>query len=143
MEQGLEWAEKAISLPFFGQKNFSTLQTKSNLLALLGKQDEATKVMDEAIKEPTASIFQIHNFGRQLITQGKKEEALKVFKYNKERFGDVWPVNVGLARGYSAVGEYKKALKHAEIAQERAPDQLYKDCLAKSIEKLKKGEDIN
>jgi tetratricopeptide (TPR) repeat protein len=143
LEKGLEWANNAISLPFIGQKNFTTLQTKSTILGLMGKTDDAKQVMDEAIKEPTATVFLVHGYGRQLIAQGKKDEALKVFKYNKERFGDIWPVNVGLARGYSAVGEYKKALKHAKIAHERAPNKLNKDGLAASIEKLKKGEDMN
>jgi len=143
LEQGLEWANKSISAPFAGQKNFTTLQTKATILGLMGKKEEANKIMDEAIKEPTATVFIVHGYGRQLINQGKKEEALKVFKYNKERFGDVWPVNVGLARGYSAVGNYKKAIKHAKLAHDRAPDKLNKDGLAAGIEKLKKGEDIN
>ena len=143
LEQGLEWAEKSVSLPFICQKNFTTLQTKSTLLAKLGKQEEANKVMAQAIKEPTVTIFQIHGYGRQLLAQGKKEEALEVFKYNKERFGDVWPVRVGLARGYSAVGKYDEALKHCKIALERAPDKLNKDGLTKAIEQLKNKEDIN
>mgnify|MGYP000020578330 CR=1 FL=1 len=143
LEQGLEWANNSINLPFGGQRNFTTLQTKSTLLKMLDKKKEANKVMKEAIKEPTATIFQIHGYGRQLIIQGKKKDALEIFKYNKERFGDVWPVNVGLARGYSAVGKYKKALKYCKKAHKRAPNKVNKDGLAASIEKLKKGEDIN
>jgi tetratricopeptide (TPR) repeat protein len=139
LEQGLEWAENAVNT----QKNFTTLQTKSAILSQLDRKEEANKIMDEAIKEPTVSVFQIHGYGRQLIIQDKDDEALKVFKYNKERFGDVWPVRVGLARGYSAVGNYKEAIKHCKIALERAPNQLNKDGLAAAIEKLKEGKDMN
>jgi len=68
---------------------------------------------------------------------------MKIFKMNMEKNGDVWPVNVGLARGYSALGQYDKAIKHAKVAHERAPNKLNKDGLAQSIEQLKRGEDIN
>jgi tetratricopeptide (TPR) repeat protein len=74
---------------------------------------------------------------------GKKAEALKVFEYNYDKFDGAWPTAVGMARGLSAVGEYAKALKHAETAVKQAPDQLNKDAMAQAVEKLKKKEDIN
>ena len=40
-------------------------------------------------------------------------------------------------------GQYDKALEHAKIAHDRAPNKLNKDALAQAIETLKKGEDIN
>ncbi len=145
LEEALVWADNAISMPFVGQKTFNNLTTKAAVLRALKRDDEANKVMDEAIRMPGATVFQIHGYGRQLLTQGKKDEAMKVFQYNAETFPNTWPVNVGLARGYSALGEYKKALKHAKLAQANVPagDQLNTGSVASMIEKLGKGEDIN
>lgn len=143
LEEALAWAENAVSLPFIGQRNFSTLQTKGSILEKLGRKTEAQAVMEEAIKDPSAQAFQIHQYGRQLIADGQKEKALEIFQYNHERFKGAWPTEVGLARGYSAVGEYDKAAKHAQIAAEQAPDDLNRNSMKSAIEKLKKKEDIN
>jgi hypothetical protein len=52
-------------------------------------------------------------------------------------------VHVGLARGYSAVGDYKLALKHAEIALGQAPDDLNRRSLEQAVSRLKQGQDMN
>jgi tetratricopeptide (TPR) repeat protein len=85
----------------------------------------------------------IHQYGRQLLAQGKKEEALKIFELNAKRNPNVWPVHVGLARGYSAVGRYKDALKHAKLALAQAPDEGNKRSLEAGIKKLEEGKDMN
>jgi tetratricopeptide (TPR) repeat protein len=54
-----------------------------------------------------------------------------------------WPTEVGMARAYSAVGDYDKALEYCRIAHEQGPNKLNKDHLASAIEKLEKKEDIN
>ncbi len=143
LDEALEWQEATVVNSFSGNENIVTLQTLAGLQMKVGQKDKALVTLEKAASHPTASVFQIHNMGRQLITLGEKETALKIFKLNLEKSGDIWPVNVGLARGYSAVGQYDNALKHAKIAYERAPNKLNKDGLAKSIEQLKKGEDIN
>ncbi len=143
LEEALAWQEVTSKNSFLGNENINTLQTKAGLQMKLGKSEEAIATLEKAAMHPTASVFQIHQMGRQLITLNQKDTALKIFKLNLEKSGDVWPVNVGLARGYSALGKYDEALKHAKLAFERAPDKLNKDSLASAIEKLKKGEDIN
>ena len=143
LEEALVWADTAISGPFVGQESFATLQTKGQILDKLGRRAEADEVLNKAIHHPTANAFNVHLYGRQLLTDGRTERALEVFKANAERFPDTWPTDVGLARVYSAMGWYDKALKHAQTAYERAPNQINKDSLAAAIEQLKKGEDIN
>ena len=143
LEEALQWADKAISLPYIGQENFTTLQTKAELLDKLDRKEESEKIMMQAINHPTATPFDIHTFGRELLAQGEKEKALEVFQLNAKKYPDTWPVNVGLARGYSAVGEYKKALKFAKMAYEDAPDKINKDSMQAAVQKLEKGEDIN
>lgn len=142
-ETALEWAEAAVAAPFIGQKNYTTLQTKAQVLAKLGRAGEAEAVMAEALDDPTATPFQIHGYGRQLIGQGKAEAAMAVFEKNAERFPDVWPVHVGLARGYSAMGDYEKALKHARIALHQVPNDFSRGNVEGLIKTLEEGKDVN
>jgi tetratricopeptide (TPR) repeat protein len=116
LEEALTWAENAISQPGIGQANFSTLSTKAQILERLKKTTEATAVMAQAMDHPSAQPIEIHQYGRRLLAEGKAKEALAVFQKNAARFKDAWPVHVGLARGYSAIGDYKTALKHAAIS---------------------------
>ncbi len=145
LEEALQWADNAISLPFIGQKNYATLSTKATVLMAMDRMDDAMEVMTEAIHHPTATVFQIHVFGRQLIAQGQPQKALEIFQYNAEKHPNTWPVHVGLARGYSANGKYKEALKHAKIAQGNVPegDAVNTQGVATMIEKLGKNEDVN
>lgn len=143
LEEALTWADAAISAPFIGQENFTTLQTKATILDKLGRAEESEAILTKAINHPTCSSFQVHNMGRQLIAQGQKDKALKIFKLNYERFEKAWPTEVGMARGLSAVGKYAEAAEHAKLAVEQAPDDLNRNFLKQAVEKLEKGEDIN
>jgi hypothetical protein len=143
LPEALTWAENAIALPGVGQSNFSTLSTKAQILEKLSKTTEAAAVMATALDLANAQPIEIHQYGRRLIAQGNPKEALAVFQKNAARFKDAWPVHVGLARGYSAVGDYKTALKHAEIALTQAPDPLNKKSLEDAVVRLKQGQDMN
>jgi Flp pilus assembly protein TadD len=143
LEEALRWAENAVSQPFVGQENFTTLSTKAQILEKLSRGKEAGEVMAKALDLPGAQAAEIHMYGRRLLTAGRKDEALAVFQKNQKRFGDAWPVHVGLARIHSAMGDYKTALKHAEIALRQAPDPLNKGSLEAAVVKLKEGKDMN
>jgi tetratricopeptide (TPR) repeat protein len=144
-EAALMFVDKAINEPFFGQKDFTTLSTKAQVLMAMKRNDEAFKIMDEAVRLPGATVFAIHGYGRQLIAADKKKEALEIFKYNAKTNAGQWPVNYGLARGYSAVGDYKNAIKYMELALKNVPagDTQNPPIMKANLEKLKKGEDIN
>ena len=143
LPEALAWADKAISMPGIGQANFTTLTTKAQILERMQRTTEAEAVMAQALDLPGAQPIELHQYGRRLLAAGKSKEALAVFQKNAKRFGDAWPVHVGLARGHSAVGDYKTALKHAEIALTQAPDDINKKSLADAIVKLKQGQDMN
>jgi hypothetical protein len=143
LEEALVWAENAISLQFTGQTNFTTLSTKAQVLEALKRSGEASALMAKALDHPTAQAAEIHQYGRRLLTQGKPKEALAVFQKNAQRFGDAWPVHVGLARGHSAAGDFKTALRHAEIALGQAPDALNRKSLEDAVARLKQGQDMN
>jgi len=143
LEQGLQWAEAAVSMPFIGQANFSTLSTKAQVLAKMGRNEEAGKLMQTALKLPGTTKFEIHQYGRQLLAEKKTAEALAVFQLNVERNGDAWPTHVGLARGYAAAGDTKKALEHAKIAVTQAPDALNRQNLEAMVKDLSEGKAIS
>lgn len=141
LDEALGWINAAIEGQFFSEKNFNNLNIKSRILEKQGKIAEAKTVMDEAL--PLGSVFEVHAYGRQLLAQGKTNEALDVFKWNAKNHKGTWPVDYGLARGYSAMGDYKSALKHLKIAEKRAPDPVNKNAIAANIVKLQEGKDIN
>jgi tetratricopeptide (TPR) repeat protein len=140
LDQALQWADAAISLPFVGQENFDTLSLKAAILSKMGREDEATPIMHAALHSPTATAMGIHQYGRQLLAAKKVAEAMQVFQYNAERNGDAWPVHVGLARGYAAMGDTKQALEHAKKALPQAPDDANRKSLEAMIDALSKGD---
>jgi tetratricopeptide (TPR) repeat protein len=139
----LEWADWAVTGQFFGERNYNTLSNKALVLEKMGRMEEAKPVMNDALK--LATVVQIHQYARRLLQQGKKERALEVFQLNAAQNPNKWPVNYGLARGYSAVGDYKSALTALLQAQKEVPagDAVNANAVATNIEKLKRGEDIN
>ena len=143
LDKALEWADLAISAPFFGTTDWSTLQNKASVQMKMGDMDGAEETMMKAVNHPSATPFQIHGFGRQLIGQGMADKALAVFELNYKKFDGAWPTNVGMARGLSAVGRYDEALKYAKLAHDEAPDKLNKDGMAQAVEKLEQNQDIN
>lgn len=139
----LEFADAAVNRQFVGVENFQTLNTLAQAQEAAGKTADAAATRQRALNHYTAGPVELHQAGRQLLAQGKKEEALKVFELNAKRHPNAWPVNVGLARGYSAVGRYKEALKAAKAALAQAPDDQNKKVLADGIKKLEAGKDMN
>ncbi|HTB14509.1 MAG TPA: DUF2911 domain-containing protein [Bryobacteraceae bacterium] len=143
LDQALQWADAAVSMPGVGQTNFATLSTKALVLSAMGKNPDASALMQTALHLPATTPLEIHQYGRQLLTMKKNTEALEVFKYNAERNGDAWPVHVGLARGYAAVGDNKLALEHAKKALPQAPDDLNRKSLEAMVKSLSEGQSIN
>jgi len=140
----LPWAETAVSGGGgIGRKNFLNLMTLADAQEANGKAAEAAKTREEGLSLPSATPFDIHGYARQLMAAGKKEEALKVFELNAKRNPGVWPVNFGLARGYSVVGRYPEALKYAKLALPQAPDEANRKNIEAAIKKLEAGQDMN
>jgi hypothetical protein len=142
MDQALEWAEIAVSKPFIGEVNYTTLSNKSMVLDKMGRKEEAAKMMDTAVHHRSASPLDIHQYGRKLITEKKEKQALEIFLLNYQLNGDTWPTHVGLARGYAAVGDGKQALEHAKKALAQAPDDLNKQSLTAMVAALQEGKPI-
>lgn len=141
LEEGMKWADDALSSQFIGQKNFTTLSTKAGFLKRLNKEAEADALMKEAL--PLGSVPEIHAYARQLLLQKKQKEAFDVFKINYDKNPNEFTTQVGMARGYSAMGDYKKALGFAQKALPKAPDNGNKNNVERMIKSLQEGKDIN
>jgi len=141
LDEALDWSNTAISGTFIGQKNFQTLSTKAQVLTLQGKNAEADAVMKEAL--PLGQVADVHQYARMLLTQKKSKEAFDAFKMNYDRHPNEFTTNVGMARAWSAMGDYKKALAFLQKAQPQAPDKANKDNIDKNLKLLQEGKDIN
>jgi hypothetical protein len=136
LAEALTWAQNAVSLPFIGRESFATLRTLADAQAANGLAAESEATLQKALEHPTAGPLDLHQLGRQLLTRGEKDKALKVFELNARKHPNVWPVNVGLARGYAAVGRTPDAVKYAKLALAQAPDEVNRKNLEKLIQDL-------
>jgi hypothetical protein len=141
LEEALLWCDTATNPNVLGNVNFRSLSTKAQIQNKLGKNKEAMETMKQAM--PLANMNQIHGYGRQLLQQKAFKEALEIFKFNYEKYPNTYTTNMGMARGYSGVGDYKKALEYAEKAFPQAPDNTNKQSVEKIIGLLKEGKNIN
>ena len=89
------------------------------------------------------NMQQIHGYARQLLQQKKTKEAFEAFKFNYDKNPNQFTTNMGMVRGYSGVGDYKKALEFAQKALPQAPDKPNKDNVEGMIKKLQEGKDVN
>ena len=140
LDQALAWVNKSISGEFFSKETFANLSLKSRILAKQGKTAEASSLIDRAI--PLGTAREVYGAGSQLLGDGNVTKAIAVMKAGVKNHKGAFPTNYGLARAYSAKGDFKNAMKAINSSLKTAPDN-FKPRLQQSLERLKKGEDIN
>jgi tetratricopeptide (TPR) repeat protein len=141
LEEALRWSDSATSSGFGGDRIFGTWATKARILQKLGRSEESAAVMKKAL--PLGNMIDLHQYGRQLINLKMNKEAFDVFKLNYDKNPNQFTTSMGLARGYSALGDFKNALKYSNQALPLAPDEQNKKNVQILIDKLKEGKDIN
>jgi tetratricopeptide (TPR) repeat protein len=124
-------------------KYFPIYNAKANVQTAMGKTADADATMKEAINLPDATAGQITNYGRNLITQSKPKEAMIVFETAFKKYPQASASLVGMARGYSANGDNKKALKFMQDALKAETNPQAKTTIDGMVKKLEKGEAIN
>jgi tetratricopeptide (TPR) repeat protein len=140
-KEALNWINSASDPSLGGQNTFTNLSIKSKLLTKLGNTKEAESIWQTAIDK--ANAIELHTYGRQLMAQKKFKEAMAIFESNYKKNNGAWPTNVGMMRGYSALGDTKKALEFAKQALTQAPDEVNKKNLEASIKQLEQGKPLN
>lgn len=134
-DEAIGWAERSVQL----EARMSNLMTLATLLDAKGDSTAAGEARERGLR--VGQPLEIHRYARQVLAQGKPEEALKIFQMNAERFPDAWIVELGLSRGYGAVGDQQKAIEHMRRAKEAAPE-FQRDAIQGLIDRLEKGESI-
>ena len=140
--EALTWADKAINGPFrgatIGHEDFSTLATKAAVLGALGREPEADSVMQKALQLPGTDAYSVYAYGMGLLRHDKKDKAMNVFVFNQQQHPqDKFWTSLGLARGYTALGDKKNAISNWEIVLRNVPANLsnrtatYEDALKK------------
>lgn len=135
-EEGYSWAKSAVLY----QKDFRTLSNLTAYEFQFGKTKAADSLLNELL--PTGTLLQVHFYGKSLITQNHPQEALKVFLYNAEKHPKEFIPLAGLARGYAANNDLKKALSFAKKALPLAPDDMNKQAVQNMITTLESGKNI-
>ena len=131
-EEALGWADTSIQ----AEEHFANLQTKAQLLDKTGDAKGSKDAMARAME--VATPLELHNHARQLLGQGDVQAALDVFELNAKRNPDTWFVEIGLARGYSAAGQFAKAADYMAKGAEKAPE-AQREVYRQMAEQLKKG----
>lgn len=140
LDQALIWADQAVN----ALKNANTLGVKAQVLFATNKNEEAYVVMDEVLDDPTVQPNNYYTYGTTLITQDQDAKALKVFEKMIKKWDANFLAQHGLARTYSSMGDFKKALKYEKLVLANpALPANNKAVIEGYIAKLEKGEDIN
>jgi hypothetical protein len=137
LQEGYTWSETAVQ----NQKSFSTLSMQSALAEKTGKKTKSDSCMKEALS--LGSMLDVHQYGKTLIALGQKAEALEIFKMNAKKNPNQFVTYAGLARGYSANGDFKAALTSAKLALPKSPNKINTDAVNEMIRKLERNQDIN
>ncbi len=140
LEQGLKWSKNGTD-NFGGNNSFNAINTTVQLLNKLGRKDEATTEFKKAIA--IGNMNELHQYGRQLLQEKKPIEALEIFDINLKKYPNQFTTLIGITRGLSATGNYKKALSYATIALPLSPNEANKTLVQKMIISLEHEEDIN
>jgi hypothetical protein len=141
LEEGLLWSDSATGPTFGGDRSFQAWSTKAQVLQKMGRGPQAAAVMQKAM--PFGSMTEVHQYGRQLLSLKFYKMAFDVFKANSDKYPNQFTTLMGMTRGYSGMGDFKNALKYAQLALPLAPDQQNKNNIETIIQKLKDGKDIN
>ena len=129
LEEALTWADKAISAPFrgatVGHEDFSTLQTKAAVLEAMGREADADAIMQKALHLPGTEAVSVYQYGMRLLRNNKNAKAMEIFNFNRQQHPQeqFWTY-LGLARGYTATGDKKKAIASWEIVLRNVPPNL-------------------
>ena len=136
LEEALKDEDQSIQ----AEERYDNLMNKSKILEAMGRKQDAEMFRSKALDK--GSALQLYFYGRQLQGEKKQDEALAIFRANAKKYPDYWTTHLGLARVYSAQGDFDNAVKEAKVALSGAPDSN-KSNLENYVKRLQNKEDIN
>jgi tetratricopeptide (TPR) repeat protein len=140
LEEGLSWADRSINT-YFGEANFSTLSTYAGLLEKAGRRHEADSLMKVAF--PKGSTREIYFYGNKLLRMKKYKEAFDAYKINYDKTPKDWLTNLGLAKGYAAMGDKTSAIKYSDNSMQLVQDQGIKEYIGRVKQDITDGKDVS
>jgi len=136
LDEALKYEDQSIQ----NEERYDNLMSKSKILGAMGRTQDAEAVRAKALDR--ASALQLYFYARQLQGDKKQDEAMAIFKSNAKKFPDYWTSHLGLARVYSAQGDFDNAVKEVKLSLTSAPDSN-KTNLENYVKRLQAKEDIN
>ena len=118
LDEALQWANSSVQ----SEPRYENLDTKAQLLAKLGRKQEADSVSKAAFDKATPQDLYVQ--GRSLLGEKKMKEALELFEANMKRNPNHWMSQIGMARYYQANGDKDKAITLLKKAISLAPDNV-------------------
>jgi hypothetical protein len=123
-----------------GRRALRQSDEQSKILEALGRKEDANLAHAQALNK--ANPLQLYVYGRQLQGDKKQDEALAIYRSNAKKFPDYWTSHLGLARVYSAQGDFDNAVKELKLSLTGAPD-ANKNALEGYEKRLQAKDDIN
>jgi len=122
------------------EERYDNLMNKSRILEAMGRKEDAATFHAKALD--VANALQLYFYARQLQADKKPDEALAIFRSTAKKFPDYWTTHLGLARVYSAQGDFDNAVKEAKLSLAEAPDSN-RTTVENYVKRLQAKEDIN
>src|SRR3984893_17608993 len=136
----LDEALKYEDLSIQNEERYDNLMNKSKILYAMGRPKDAEMFRTQALN--MAIPLQLYFYARQLQADKKQVQALVVYRSTAKKFPDYWTTHLGLARVYSAQGDFDNAVKEAQKSLTGAPD-ANRNALEGYVKRLQAKEDIN
>lgn len=136
LDEALKYEDQSIQ----SEERYDNLMNKSKILAAMGRNDDAKTIQAKALDK--ANALQLYVYGRQLQGEKKQDEALAIYQSTAKKFPDFWTTHLGLARVYSAKGDFTNAVKEVNLSLKDAPDGN-KQALQTYAKRLEAKDDIN
>jgi len=136
----LDEALKYEDLSIQNEERYDNLMNKSKVLEAMGRKQDADWYRAKALDK--ANALQLYVYGRQLQGEKKQDEALAIYQSTAKKFPDYWTTHLGMARVYSAKGDFDNAVKEVKLSLKDAPD-ANKNALEAYSKRLEAKDDIN
>ncbi len=136
LDEALKYEDQSIQ----AEERYDNLMNKSRILEGLGKKDDAGSFRAKALDK--ANALQLYVYGRQLQGEKKQDEALAIYQSTAKKFPDYWTTHLGMARVYSAKGDFSNAVKEVKLSLNGAPD-ANRNALETYAKRLEAKDDIN
>jgi hypothetical protein len=136
----LDEALKYEDLSIQAEERYDNVMNKSHILDAMGRKQDAEVARNKALG--MANALQLYVYARGLQGEKKQDEAIVVFRSNAKKFPDFWTSHLGMARVYSAQGDFDNAVKEIKLSMVGAPD-ANKTALEGYAKRLQAKDDIN